>query len=100
MHSQDLCGRELPRRRLRAVLPRRRTQFEFGRDPGEVEIDAVDHAGVAHAPAQHEQLSQAVVLGGALCDRSTYLVCMYKNVMGAKGAGTNCALYNSISGLF
>ena len=71
MHSQDLRGRELPRRRLRAVLPRRRTQFEFGRDPGEVEIDAVDHAGVAHAPVQHEQLSQAVVLRGAPCVRRT-----------------------------
>ena len=68
-YSQNLCIRESAR--LRTILPSRRIQFELRRDPGEVEIDAVDHAGVAHAPAQHEQLSQAVVLGGALWVRRT-----------------------------
>ena len=63
MHSQDLRVGEPPR--LRAIL--RGVAFELGRDPGEVEVDAVDHAGVAHATVQHEQLPQAVVLGGAIC---------------------------------
>ena len=63
MHSQDLRIGESPT--LRAIL--RGIASELGRDPGEVEVDAVDHAGVAHATVQHEQLSQAVVLGGALC---------------------------------
>ena len=75
MYSQDLCIRESPRRRRRrrrrTIIISRGILFEFRRDPGEVEIDAVDHAGVAHAPAQHEQLSQAVVLGGALWVRRT-----------------------------